>query len=102
MRTQTTLMATAIALALGFSSQANAEDKPSGVDAKARATIEASLREQTALELRSGRSRGLARADFDARLAVEGELESEIDSEAEAEIGAEAEAEIEADVDTEI
>src|SRR5688572_4156556 len=106
MRTHMTLMAAAVALALGFTCEANADEKASSVDAKARAITEASVREQAALELRGARLGGSSRAGFDSLAAVEGELESAIDaeleSETEAEAQVEAEAQIEADVELEV
>jgi hypothetical protein len=103
MRTHVTFVAAAVALALGIVCDANAQDKASGVDAKLRSTTEASVREQTALELRSARLRGLARSDFDARVGAEGELDggvhAQLKNETEAEIEAQTEAEVEAGID---
>lgn len=104
MRTHVTLVAAAVAFALGVVCDANAEDKASGIDAKLRSTTEASVREQTALELRGARLRGLARSDFDARVGVEGELDgdAQLKNDTDAEIEAQTEAEVEAEVEAQI
>ena len=78
MRIHLTLAAAACVFAL--TGDTSAEERTSSVDAKVRSTTEASMREQTALELRGARLRGLARADLDARVGAQGELETAADA----------------------
>ena len=102
MRTHVTLVAAAVVFALGVVCDASAEDKASGVDAKLRSTTEASVREQTVLELRGARLRGRARSDFDARVGAEGEVDGDVDAQLKNDTDAGIETETEADVEAQI